>query len=135
MTTSTLLSLNGMAEGYMGKANTTLNNKKLDKLVGVDRRYEKKSSMALRNNKGAIINPKSLANAYTSVAVWQSGTLGYASSLKKVGVEEVQYHTQFDERVCPSCSPKDGVIYRLPEDTPMLPPTHNICRCWIEPII
>lgn len=134
VTSALITSLHGMSNGYVQKAQNVHQQRKLDKVLNVDRRYRVQSSMALRNNKGQRINPRSLATAYSTINIWQAGNYGYASSLVKMGLHKVKYRTQRDDRVCPICRAKEGETLTLPNDYPFIPPTHHLCRCYITPI-
>ena len=54
-------------------------------------------------------------------------------SFKDAGVEEVEWITQQDERVCAECEPLDGQIFKI-DKVPMLP-QHYSCRCYIIPVL
>lgn len=45
----------------------------------------------------------------------------------------MQINTQRDERVCPICGPKDGVIVSIHSDN--RPPFHPRCRCYTSPLV
>ncbi len=45
------------------------------------------------------------------------------------GVRRVRWVTQHDERVCPDCDERDGVVY----DIDNIPPSHWRCRCYLVP--
>lgn len=47
-------------------------------------------------------------------------------------VEEFEYRTNVDERVCVLCGPRDGQIYKI-GDTENTPPIHVNCRCFSVP--
>lgn len=134
LTATFLGSLNGMADGYAGKANQAINKRDLEKLMGTDARYNQKATMSLRDNKGRLINSKNLTEAYITAGVWGSGNTGYATSLEKIGIKRVRYKTQEDERVCEICGPKNDEVYELPEDYAEMPPMHPFCRCFLEPV-
>lgn len=51
-------------------------------------------------------------------------------AFKKAKVRYVRWVTEDDEKVCKTCKPRDGVIYRI-EDFPTLP-AHWRCRCHPE---
>ena len=53
-------------------------------------------------------------------------------ALRAAGVEEVEWVTQADERVCEECGPRDGVIYPI-DKVPQIPAHYN-CRCIIIPV-
>ena len=54
-------------------------------------------------------------------------------ALKDAGVEEVEWVTQQDEKVCAECEPLDGQIFKI-DKVPMLP-RHYGCRCYIIPVL
>lgn len=54
-------------------------------------------------------------------------------SFKDAGIEEVEWITQQDERVCAECEPLDGQIFKI-DKVPMLP-QHYGCRCYIIPVL
>ena len=54
-------------------------------------------------------------------------------SFKDAGVEEVEWVTQQDEKVCAECEPLDGQIFKI-DKVPMLP-AHYGCRCYIIPVL
>lgn len=47
------------------------------------------------------------------------------------GVEEVIWHTEEDDKVCPECEARNGVVYRI-DRVPAKP--HWGCRCWLTPV-
>ncbi|KCZ71606.1 phage putative head morphogenesis protein, SPP1 gp7 family [Candidatus Methanoperedens nitroreducens] len=49
-------------------------------------------------------------------------------------IEETEFITAQDERVCPVCGPLDGKVFRLDSDH-VVPPVHPQCRCVLLPII
>lgn len=52
-------------------------------------------------------------------------------AFKDAGVEEVQWHTKEDERVCEECEDLDLKIFQI-EKVPNKP--HWGCRCWLTPV-
>lgn len=50
-------------------------------------------------------------------------------AFKDAGVEEVQWHTQGDERVCDVCDERNLRIYPIDK---IPPKAHWSCRCWIQ---
>lgn len=50
---------------------------------------------------------------------------------RNLGYGYVIWHTEDDERVCKTCRPRDGKVYRI-DQVPDKP--HYNCRCWFEPI-
>ena len=49
---------------------------------------------------------------------------------KEMGVDEVMWNTQEDERVCVICREREGVIYPISE----VPEKHWHCRCYLTPV-
>lgn len=47
-------------------------------------------------------------------------------------VEDVQWMTANDEKVCPICGELDGQTFPLND---ISPPAHPQCRCWVQPIL
>jgi SPP1 gp7 family putative phage head morphogenesis protein len=47
------------------------------------------------------------------------------------GVEQVQWHTAGDEKVCQVCRERNGEIYPI-DNIPDKP--HRKCRCWLTPV-
>ena len=47
------------------------------------------------------------------------------------GVEQVQWHTAGDEKVCQVCRERNGEIYPI-DNIPDKP--HRKCRCWLAPV-
>lgn len=45
----------------------------------------------------------------------------------------VRWITQGDDKVCPICAPRDGVVYTVAETRYMFP-AHPNCRCELEPV-
>lgn len=48
-----------------------------------------------------------------------------------VGIEQVEWVTQRDEKVCSECMPRDGRKYKIDE----VPSKHMNCRCYMIPVI
>lgn len=49
-------------------------------------------------------------------------------------VKRVKWVTMRDERVCPICGPRDGLVIGA-NDLSNYPPIHQNCRCWLEPVL
>lgn len=57
---------------------------------------------------------------------------------EQMGIEEVIWRTSIDERVCPICSPLEGVRQRIGRTFGAGfdgPPAHVSCRCFLEEVI
>ena len=50
----------------------------------------------------------------------------------KESVDEMEWRTSEDGRVCPECNARNGNIY--PADSADAPPLHPGCRCWLTPV-
>jgi SPP1 gp7 family putative phage head morphogenesis protein len=59
-----------------------------------------------------------------NAAAWQSTGL----------VSEMRYNTVVDDKVCPMCSPLDGLVFEL-GDSEHSPPRHIGCRCFTTPVL
>lgn len=60
---------------------------------------------------------------------------GNAAAWQSTGfVNEVQFNTAEDDRVCPYCSPLAGEVFDV-DDYGHKPPIHVNCRCWNSPIV
>ena len=51
-------------------------------------------------------------------------------AFRDAGVDEVQWNTQRDTKVCHECRERDGEVYTLDR----LPPKHPHCRCYYTPV-
>ena len=58
--------------------------------------------------------------------------LALMQAFEDAGVEEVEWVTEKDERVCSTCGPMDGKIFPI-DDTPAKP--HPNCRCHLRPVM
>lgn len=59
---------------------------------------------------------------------------GNKSAWESTGfVTEYRFNTAVDDRVCPLCSPRDGMIYKLGGFE--APPIHVGCRCFATPVV
>ena len=58
--------------------------------------------------------------------------LALMQAFEDAGVEEVEWVTEKDERVCSTCGPMDGKIFPI-DDTPVKP--HPNCRCHLRPVM
>ena len=63
----------------------------------------------------------------TEIARAQNG--GITDTYRAAGVEQVQFVTAEDERVCPDCDALDGEIFDVGSDD--TPPIHPSCRCTV----
>lgn len=52
---------------------------------------------------------------------------------KEMGVKQVTYHSNMDDRTCEQCREKDNKVYSI--NSKQLPPSHPNCRCYITPVI
>ena len=52
-------------------------------------------------------------------------------AMQDAGIEDAEWVTQRDEKVCGECDERDGQVYRLDS----LPIKHPNCRCYIRPMI
>ena len=50
---------------------------------------------------------------------------------KDMGVDRVRWIAKIDERTCPVCQERNGVIYKLSK---VPKKTHYNCRCYLEPV-
>jgi SPP1 gp7 family putative phage head morphogenesis protein len=87
----------------------------------------------LRNNVTKINNTRALVLARTEIV--RAHAEGQLDAFEILGVEEVgilaEWSTAGDERVCPECSPLEGVVMTVAEARGLIP-RHPNCRCaWI----
>lgn len=56
---------------------------------------------------------------------------------KELGIDKYQFFTRADERVCETCGPMHGMIFRTSEYEVGVTasPIHPNCRCWEVPIV
>lgn len=86
----------------------------------------------------AVIAATDKAHEYKrGLVYWGNFTAEYADlvtdaaalqAMKDVGVTEVVWHTEEDEKVCGECEPRDGKVYPI-DAVP--PKPHWRCRCWL----
>lgn len=57
---------------------------------------------------------------------------GNAVAYRTAGVNEVEWYTARDDRVCPVCGPLHGERYGVGTTKP---PAHPRCRCWMAPVV
>ncbi|MBR1904834.1 MAG: minor capsid protein [Clostridiales bacterium] len=103
--------------------------------------YERKISRAVESiltssNKAEIKKQVDIAMKYWNRQAKQAGDnismAAYIEGFNSSGIEYVKWETQEDERVCPTCSKRDGKIYRIDK---IIIPLHYNCRCNIVPYI
>ena len=51
---------------------------------------------------------------------------------RQVGIEQVQWLTAKDDRLCDRCAPLDGTVYDIDKAPPC--PLHPMCRCTLLPV-
>ena len=87
-----------------------------------------------------ISSANKLAAIKTAMSLWMRQTGQYlvlvedASVLeayKSRGVKRVRWVTQKDEKLCPTCSPRNGRIYPIDK---VPPKPHRNCRCYLVPV-
>lgn len=82
---------------------------------------------------------RSRAELIASTEVTRAYAEGNRIAYRESGVvDEWEWRTAADERVCPICGPLDGKQRRLNEPFDIginAPPAHPRCRCWVVPVI
>lgn len=81
----------------------------------------------------ALIFSDARARMIARTEVTRIFALGNSAVWQSVGVRRVKWNTARDERVCPICAPRDGIVIGI-NDLSNFPPIHQNCRCWLEPI-
>lgn len=104
-----------------------------------DNEYERKLTRAVEailtsENKAEMKKELDKALRYWNRQAKQAGDNismeAYIEGFEAAGVEYVKWVTEKDERVCPTCSARDGKIYRIDK---IIIPLHYNCRCNIVP--
>lgn len=104
-----------------------------------DNEYERKLTRAVESiltstNKAEMKKELDKALRYWNRQAKQAGDNismeAYIEGFEAAGVEYVKWVTEKDERVCPTCSARDGKIYRIDK---IIIPLHYNCRCNIVP--
>ena len=80
-----------------------------------------------------IIFSDARARTIARTEVTRIFALGNSAAWQAAGIKRVRWMTQRDERVCPVCGPRDGIVIGI-NDLSNFPPVHQNCRCWIIPI-
>ena len=82
---------------------------------------------------------KQRAELIASTEVTRAYAEGNRIAYRESGVvDEIEWRTAKDERVCPICGPLDGKQRRFGEPFDIgidAPPAHPRCRCWVVPVI
>ena len=87
-----------------------------------------------------VSSPNKLAAIAKAMALWMRQTEQYLilvedaavlEAYKAIGVKRVRWVTQQDERTCKTCSPRNGVIYKIDK---VPPKPHRNCRCYLKPV-
>lgn len=101
--------------------------------------YERKMTRAVESiltssNKAEIKKQVDIAMKYWNRQAKQAGdniTMdAFLEGVEASGLEYVKWETREDEKVCPTCSARDGKIYRIDK---IIIPLHYNCRCNIVP--
>ena len=87
----------------------------------------------LRDSSGRILTVDVLMKVVVGEAVFGSGMAGRMSTMVENGILTGIHRSIIDDRTTPICLELDGQERDLLSDD--LPPLHNGCRSWIDPIL
>jgi SPP1 gp7 family putative phage head morphogenesis protein len=73
------------------------------------------------------------ANTVAVTEITRAFSAGSRAAWQRTGVVQFfTWETTNDERTCPYCQPRQGVVYPLNAE---MPPAHVRCRCWTAPSV
>ncbi len=89
-----------------------------------------------RNISARLITSRKSAERIARTEIIRAHAEGQLDALERLGIEEVgvavEWSTAGDDRVCPLCSPMEGVVFKIKEAHGLIP-RHPNCRCSFIP--
>lgn len=82
----------------------------------------------MKEVEGIVNRARLMAHTETMHACNEGAKVRY----RQVGIEQVQWLTAKDDRLCDRCAPLDGTVYDIDKAPPC--PLHPMCRCTLLPV-